>query len=322
MKRNFFVIYLLFISGLCFSQQNLPRKIIGKIPSSNSTKLYQIQVGAFKIRQNAENTSARLSGEGFNPVYEKYFDFTRVMVTEIPANQINEYLARIKRIGFNEVIIREDTTRYAMSEKWEITTPESAYASFEFNKDYNYIAVKNPEFVGSDAPALFGKYTMPAKNIINMDNLGVLSIETDNDHDIDFSFSPIDEPGKEMRLTASKAEVMPEYAETDLFCRTWKVINCTDTIWIGNLLFISNAGTYFFTTFDGESNSMSQWRWYNNRTEEFEYTHDDWRHYGRAKIIELTKNYLEIFDPGFSSLVPGYSNAGSNDYWELVPIDN
>jgi len=322
MKRIFFVINLLFISGLCFSQQNLPGKIIGKIPNSSSTKLYQIQVGAFKITQNAENTSARLSREGFNPVYEKYLDFTRVMVTGIPANQIYEYLAKIKRIGFNEVIIREDNTRYAISEKWEITTPESAYTSFEFNKDYNYIAVKNPEFGDSDIPAVFGKYTMPTKNIINMNNLGVLKIGTENDNEINFSFSPIDEPGKEMRLTASKAEVMPEYAETNLLCRTWRVIDCTDTDNIGNLLFISNAGTYFFTTPDGEYNSISQWRWYDNDTKEFEYTHSNWRHYGRVEILELTRNHLKIFDPGFSTLVPGYSNAGFDDYWELVPVDN
>ena len=327
MKRVFFVINLLFISMLCFPQQNIPRKIIGQIPKSNSSKLYQIQVGAFKVSKNAENTSARLSREGFNPVYEKYLDFTRVMVTGIPANQIQSYLTRIKQIGFDEVIIREDTARsaisekYSISEKWEVTTPGSAYASFEFNKDYNYIVVENAESDDEDKPVHFGKYTMPAKDVINLSNLGVLRIGTDRNKDVTFSFSPADEPGKEMRLAASKAERMPEYPRTDLFCRTWKVVNCTDATQIGYLLFISNAGTYFFTTPDGSSNSMSQWRWYDNKTEEFDYTHYEWEHYGRAKILELTKNYLKIIDPGFSYFIPGYSDAELNYYWELEPVN-
>jgi hypothetical protein len=322
MKRVFFVINLLFISVLCFSQQNIPSKIIGQIPNSNSTKLYQIQVGAFRISQNAENTYARLIREGFSPVYEKYFDYTRVIIKAVSAGQVQNYLTRIKRIGFDEILIREDTARRSISEKWEITTPGSSYASFEFNQDYNYIAVENDPLGESDNPVRFGKYTMPAKDVIDMINLGVLKIEADNNEDINLSFSPADEHGKEMRFTASKAERMREYARTDLFCRTWKVIKSTETSWIGGLFFISNAGTYFFTTPDGESNSMSQWRWYNDKTEEFEYTHYNWRYYGRAKIMELTRNYLKFFDPGFVNIIPGYSNADLDIYCELEPVNN
>jgi len=305
---------------LCFPQQ-IPGKIIGQIPNSNSTKLYQVQVGAFKVNQNAENVLTRLKKEGFDAVSEKYLDFTRVIITGIPANQVQSYLTRIKRTGFDEVIIREDTVSFGISEKWEIKTPDSIYASFEFNQDFNYIAVKNAITAEADGAVFFGKYTMPAKDIIELINLGVLKIGTDKNNNVDFSFTTIEEPKKEIRLSASKAEKMPENSETDLFCRTWKVVNCTDTENIGNLLFISNAGTYFFTTADGESNSMSHWRWYNNKTEEFEYTHTEWQAYGRAKILELKRNYLKIFDPGFKGSVPGYSIGIFNDYWELEPVN-
>ena len=320
MKRVFSIVNLLFISFLCFSQQ-IPGKIIGQIPNSNSTKQYQIQIGAFKVNQNAENASARLKKEGFNAVFEKYLDYTRVIVTEIPANQIQSYLTRIKRIGFNEVIIREDTVRFGISEKWEINTPGSVYTSFEFNNDFNYIAVKNAVTGESDGAMFFGKYTMPAKDIIELINLGVIKVGTDKNNNIEFSFSPVGEPEKEIRLSASKAERMQENAETDLFCRTWKVVNCTDTSFIGDLLFISNAGTYFFTTADGKANSMSQWRWYNNKTEEFEYTHSEWQSYGRVKIKELKRNSLKFIDPGFIRIIPGYSSADINDYWELEPVN-
>ena len=322
MKRFFIVINLLFLSVYCFSQQNMPGRIIGQIPNNNSAKLYQIQVGAFKLIHNAEAVHFKLKREGFIPVYEKYFDYTRVKITGISANQVSNYLTKLKQIGFEEVIIREDISHNAISEKWEITTSGSAYSSFEFNQDYNYIAIKNEEFGESEKLVYFGEYTMPAKDVIQMDKLGVLRIRSDNGNNVSLSFSPLDEPGKEISFTASKAEKMQESAEIDLFCRTWKVVNCTDTYFIDNVILISKAGTYFFTTPDGESGSLSQWRWYNNNNEEFDYTHDNWEHYGRVKILELTKNYLKILDPGFNGYIPGYSSAGANDIWELVPITN
>jgi hypothetical protein len=282
--------------------------------------LYQIQVGAFKNIQNAENTYLKLQREGLNPVYEKYLDFTRVMITGISAAQVTGNLIIIKKMGFDEVIIREDNTKNTISEKWEITTPGSAYSSFEFNQDHNYIAIENIS-PGEDKLIHFGEYNMPERDVIQMDNLGVLKIEVNNINIVNLSFSPIDEPEKEIKLTASKSERMPESPQIDLFCRTWKVANCTETEYIGHLLFISNAGTYFFTNPDGESDSLSQWRWVNNNNEEFEYSHDNWRHYGRVKIFDLSENYLKLFDPGFFSSIPGYSSGDLNNYWEFVPIN-
>lgn len=319
MKRSLFFICLLSVSALCFSQQ-LPGKIIGQIPNGNSTNTYQIQVGAFRVSQNAENASARLKREGFSPVYEKYNNLTRVIVAKIPANQVRNYLIRIKRIGFDEVIIREETRRGGISEKWKITTPGSPYSSFEFNSDYNYIVVENSDSDDSDELVRFGKYNMPSKDVIELIDYGVLKIVNDNNQ-TDLSFTPINEPENEMRLTAAKAEKMPQNADTDLFCRTWRVVNCTNTDYIGLLLFISNAGTYFATTPDGETNSMSQWRWYNNKTEEFEYSHEDWQYYGRAKVIELKRNYLKIYDPGYITITPGYSKGILDNYYELVPVN-
>jgi hypothetical protein len=315
----------------------MPGKIIGRIPDVSSTKLYQIQVGAFKNFQNAENVNLRLKKEGYSPVYEKYLDLTRVMITEIPAAQITRNLIKIKQMGFDEVIIREDNTKIkqmgfgeviiredntkiAISEKWEVTTPGSAYSSFEFNQDQNYIAIKNatPE---EAKRTYFGEYTMPARDTIRMDKLGILKIGADNGDKVNLSFSPIDEPGKEIKLTALKSEKMPESPELDLFCRTWKVVNCTKSEFIEDLLFISNSGTYFFTTADGKSNRVSQWRWYNNKKEEFEYSHDNWEHYGRVKILDLSINFLNLMDPGYITIIPGYSSAGNNEYWELIPIN-
>ena len=108
MYRFLIAMGLFFVSFNCFSQQSVPSRIIGKIPNIESTQTYQIQVGAFKIIQNANNAFLKLQSNGFNPVYESYFDFTRVLIPGVPAGQVRTHLAGIKSLGFDEVIIRED----------------------------------------------------------------------------------------------------------------------------------------------------------------------------------------------------------------------
>jgi len=320
MKRCFIVMIFLIVSVYCFSQQSIPGRIIGRIPDYNSTEPYQLKVGAFKSAQNAENAYYKLIIEGFNPVYEKYLDFTRVMITGISANQIPDFLKKVKQAGFNEVIIRKDITRNSISEKWEITTPGSAYSSFEFNQDFNYIAIKNAMAEPSENRVQFGEYTMPARDTINMNNLGILKIEAENDASVNLSFSPIDEPWAEINLSALKTERMPESAEIDLFCRTWKVVNCNNIDYIGEIIVFSNAGTYLFTKSNGESNILSQWRWYDDDNKEFEYSHDDWQHYGRVIIKELSINSLKFLDPGFYYFIPGYSSGDLNYNYECIPV--
>jgi len=336
MKKCFiFAGLLLFAVVFSFSQQNLPRKIIGQIPAAGSAQLYQIQVGAFKSSQNAENASLRLKREGFNPVQEKYRDYTRVMITGVCAKQVRNYLASVKKIGFDEVIIREDSRGKPanvniaksakiepLSEKWEVITPDSFFLSIEFNKDNNFIAAGNPPSEGADNPVYFGKYAMLAKDVIDLGDLGVLRIREDNIESLKVSFSPKDEPNKEINFIAVRAKRMAESQEIDLFCRTWKVVKCTRSEDVGMVFFISNTGTYFFTTPNGETHSMSEWRWYDSGNKEFEYTSDDWAHYGRVVITKLTKDRMEFNDPGFYNSIPGYSSAGLNILYELEPVNN
>jgi len=326
MRRFFLTANFLFLSFLCIAQQNVPAKIIGKIPQWNSPKLYQIQVGAYNVPQNAEDAYFRLRVENLYPVQEKHLGFTRVILKEIPADEVKKYLTIIKRAGFNEVIIREDTSgnpvenpvENAIAEKWEINSPESSFLSFEFNLDKNYIVIEN-----NDAKlAHFGKYSIPLKDMIILENFGIIAITENNEAGVSFSFSPADEPDKTMNFTAVKAKAIAKSPELDLFCRTWKVVDCTEKNNIGMLLFISAAGTYFFTDTKGVSNSLSHWRWFDDKREEFEYSHDNWEHYGRAKITDLSINSLGVIDPGYFDFSPGYSTAGFNNIWGLVPVNN
>jgi hypothetical protein len=109
MRRFLFFISLLFFSVLCFTQEDVAFKIIGKIPSAENSKLYRIQVGSFKNIQNAEKVFARLGGASLNPVYDNYLDFTRVMIAGISAGDIANFLNKIQMAGFHEVWITEDS---------------------------------------------------------------------------------------------------------------------------------------------------------------------------------------------------------------------
>jgi len=317
MRRFSAVCFLVFISVYGFAQQNIPEKIIGRIPGPDSAGYYLIQVGAFKISVNAEIAVSRLKNAGLNPSTEMYLDFTRVMVRRIPASLIISQLEKLKGLGYNEVYIREDAVPITISEKWEIDSPDSMYSSFEFNHDHNYIVVEN----NSEGGIRFGEYNMPDRNTINLNELGIVKIENDTNNNVNFSFSPADEPQRRINFNAAKAETIPQSSQLDLLCRTWKVINCTDTGYIGYLLFISNAGTYFFSEPGGEANSLSQWRWSDEIIEAFEYTHDNWEHYGRADIIELKNDSLKILDPGFYTNIPGYSRGNFNNHWECIPVN-
>jgi hypothetical protein len=109
------LISLLFFSALCFAQESTTFNIIGRIPSSESTKLYRIQVGAFKNIQNAERVFITLRNASLNPIYDNYLDFTRVMVTGISAKDVAACLDKIQILGFREIWIREDDTRLPTS---------------------------------------------------------------------------------------------------------------------------------------------------------------------------------------------------------------
>ena len=318
MRRFFLIAIFLFISFLCAAQQFIPGKVIGRIPEWDSSKLYQIQVGAFRTSQKADEAHYKLIMGGMIPSRESYLDLTRVMLRGIPANEVTHYLIKMKMSGFSEVIIREDPGIITISEKWEVNSPDREYSSFEFNHDSNYIVVENI----NERRVRFGEYNMPQRDIINLVNLGTVKIKNDNETEISFSFSPVDEPEREVDYSAVKAGTIPLSPELDLLSRTWRVVDCTEKEYIGDLIFISSSGTYFFTYPDGSASRLSRWRWYDEKNEEFEYSHDDWECYGRARINELKRESLIFTDPGYLALIPGYSNADLDLLYELTPANN
>ena len=104
----FFVSFFCAANAILAAQQNLPSKIVGDIPGAESRELSQIQVGAFSLTQNAVNAFDLLRNNGFNPVLENFRNLTRVVIKQIPANEVIVNLEKLKKLGFDEVVIMAD----------------------------------------------------------------------------------------------------------------------------------------------------------------------------------------------------------------------
>jgi hypothetical protein len=311
------LVFLCVLAAGAFGQTPLPSRIDGGIPAADSPALYQIQVGAFRLERNIANTTNRLRGGGFNPIFENFNDLTRVIISQIPANEIVSNLERLALLGFDHVIIREDPRGFTISEKWNIPGDQGRFSSFEFTQENRFIAVER-----ADNKAYFGEYNMPAQNIIIMSNLGTLRIDVVRDNnDIILSFSPVNEPSRVENFTAIKEAPMPRDIETDLFTRAWRITHRTGsglsrdgtaiTETVGRIYLYSTNGTYMVTRNDDSVAYISHWRWVDGSHEEFEYSHDNWQTYEKSKIDTLNQNSLiitEYYTTGaFIEFVPAYN---------------
>ncbi|MCL2478983.1 MAG: septal ring lytic transglycosylase RlpA family protein [Treponema sp.] len=83
-------------------------EIRGGIPAAGSTKLYRLQVGAYKIPRNAVEAFDKLKNSGLNPAYEKIGDFYRVVLPGLRAGEIQSITQKLGNAGFREAMIREE----------------------------------------------------------------------------------------------------------------------------------------------------------------------------------------------------------------------
>ncbi|MCL2276967.1 MAG: hypothetical protein FWC21_03635 [Treponema sp.] len=137
MNRVTILICFIFISVFCFAQ-NL--RVVGSVPSSDDSRLYQIQVGAFLETRYAQNAYDALARASLNPVFERFNNFTRVIAAGIPANQVTGTINTLRTLGFTEIIIRLDTSPVAQPREnnapailGTVVMPSSADAPGAFN---------------------------------------------------------------------------------------------------------------------------------------------------------------------------------------------
>jgi rare lipoprotein A (peptidoglycan hydrolase) len=70
--------------------------------------IYRIQVGSFREVRNALAAAERLKNAGLNPAYERNGDFFRVVLSEIPSEEVNSVLQKIGSAGFESPLLREE----------------------------------------------------------------------------------------------------------------------------------------------------------------------------------------------------------------------
>ena len=86
-----------------------PTRIIGNIPPSESTKLYRLQIGAYKIPRNATDAYEKLKKAGLNPAYEQSGEYYRVVLAGLRARDIRSIAQTLGNTGYREAIIREES---------------------------------------------------------------------------------------------------------------------------------------------------------------------------------------------------------------------
>jgi rare lipoprotein A len=75
---------------------------------SVSGSLYRIQVGSFLDEGNAAVAFNRLQTAGFSPLYERYGNYHRVVLTGIGAADIEGAARRLRAAGFQDILIKEE----------------------------------------------------------------------------------------------------------------------------------------------------------------------------------------------------------------------
>ncbi|MDR0656571.1 MAG: septal ring lytic transglycosylase RlpA family protein [Treponema sp.] len=86
----------------------IPAVIRPALPPLGTGARYRVQVGSFKNTKNAVETFDRLITLGFQPNYERYQDFYRVVISGVPAEDMQMVAERLGAGGFREALIREE----------------------------------------------------------------------------------------------------------------------------------------------------------------------------------------------------------------------
>ena len=111
-KKIFLFQTFLMLCTVSFAQ-NI--KVIGNIPKTDTGKMYQLQIGAYRLAINVNKAVDILTRNGFTAQCEKKGDLVRVFVV-VKAVDVRSAVERLGRAGFKEVVIRvyagkvDDTT--------------------------------------------------------------------------------------------------------------------------------------------------------------------------------------------------------------------
>jgi cell division protein FtsN len=70
--------------------------------------MYRIQVGSYREVRNALAAAERLTNAGLSPAYERNGDLFRVVLPEIPSEEVQGVLQKLGSAGFENPLLREE----------------------------------------------------------------------------------------------------------------------------------------------------------------------------------------------------------------------
>lgn len=208
-----------------------------------------------------------------------------------------------------------------ISSKWAVSG-SSGYSSFEFNESGNYIVTRSTagRILGTQS-VLFGEYEIINDSTILLADLGTLTIKSLKGESIIFSLSLLSDPGNEIEITASKEDEIAASSNTELLCRSWKMVSVDGQSVVGTeeelTVLFSEAGTYFVefaNPVDGDEGGLSNWQWKDASENTFCYSWEGTPTCmgdNEVEVVELSSTRLQLME----------SYDGMSTVYELVPAE-
>ena len=223
----------------------------------------------------------------------------------------------------------ESVSMNTISAKWEISDSNSPYASFEFNKDGNYIVVENvggtnlkslitsskaslfktnslkaastrsSESESNLSPIHFGTYRIEGDKII-LSGFGLIEVISITAEEFLFSFTLEATSEKNSFVANKSAEPISSSSRTDMFCRTWIVqesiitengVRQSDIEDESNgiIVLFSKAGTYLCIYSWEEEAGLAEWKWADKEETKWYYSWDNWKYDCEYCIATITE---------------------------------
>jgi cell division protein FtsN len=85
-----------------------PAVVYPKMPDPSSGHIYRVQVGSYLSTHNAQYTFDRLKAAGFNPAFEKFEEYYRVVLSGVRASDMRLAAQQLGNLGVKEVWIRQE----------------------------------------------------------------------------------------------------------------------------------------------------------------------------------------------------------------------
>jgi len=208
-----------------------------------------------------------------------------------------------------------------VSAKWEVEG-DSDYQTLEFNESGTYVVVKkSADKYVDDEVILFGTYTIDGDKMI-LSNFGIIKVNSISEEKITFTIKLDDESEYGETLSANKSDELPPSTNTQLLCRTWRLVTLNGDTVTGTqnefLMVFYKSGTYVVTYIENEElGGLAEWKWKDSDENVMCYSWEGTPNCDNlADINELTSHILDVSDTYYHYVLVPENNAKSSQFYQ------